>query len=125
MKKIILSAAFLSLGIFAFAQQTPQAGNDYKKAGHVQKLKQELNLTDAQVAQLKALHEQKVADHKQNMSKGTKEDRAKNKQENEAALQKILTPDQYKKFQDMKAERKAERKARHLAKKSEQTQTSK
>ncbi|WP_379968929.1 hypothetical protein [Epilithonimonas sp. UC225_85] len=109
MKKLILSAAFLGLGVFGFAQQTAKVDMEQKKAEHMQKLKQELNLTDAQVAQLKALHESKAAERKQDMST-KKQDRMQKMKENEAEMQKILTPEQYKKFQDLKAKKMAERK---------------
>jgi Spy/CpxP family protein refolding chaperone len=38
-----------------------------------------------------------------------KEDRMQKMKQNEADMQKILTPDQYKKFQEMKAKKMAER----------------
>ncbi len=106
MKKLILSAAFLGLGVFGFAQSTAKnADQTQKKVDHLQKLKQELNLTDAQVVQLKALHEKK---DDENAVK--KEDKAQKMKENEAEMQKILTPEQYKKFQELKAKKMAERK---------------
>ncbi len=117
MKKLILSAAFLGLGVFGFAQQTGRDVQMQKKAEHLQKLKQELNLTDAQVAQLKALHETKAAERKQDMS-AKKEDRMQRMKENEADMQKILTPDQFKKFQEMKAKKMAERKEKFENRKS-------
>ncbi len=111
MKKLILSAAFLGLGIFGFAQTAQSRTVDFqqKKAERLQKMKQELNLTDAQVAQIKALHESKAAERKQEMT-SKKEDRIKMMKENDAEMQKILTPDQYKKFQEIKAKKMAERK---------------
>lgn len=109
MKKIILSAAFLGLGFFGFAQQTSKPDMGQNKAERLQKMKQELNLTDAQVGQLKALHEKKAAERKSEMD-SKKGDRMQKMKENEAEMQKILTPDQYKKFQEMKAKKMAERK---------------
>lgn len=111
MKKLILSAAFLGLGVFGFAQQTKPANGEHmqKKAEYMQKMKQELNLTDAQVAQLKALHESKSAEKKQEFA-AKKVDRMQKMKQNEEAMQKILTPEQFKKFQEMKAKRMAERK---------------
>lgn len=110
MKKLILSAAFLGLGVFGFAQTTAKADHSQKKAERLQQMKQELNLTDAQVAQLKALHESKAAERKAEMT-AKKEDRMQKMKENEAEMQKILTPDQYKKFQELKAKKMADRKA--------------
>ena len=109
MKKIILSAAFLGLGFFGFAQQTSKPDMGQNKAERLQKMKQELNLTDAQVGQLKALHEKKATERKSEMD-SKKGDRMQKMKENEAEMQKILTPDQYKKFQEMKAKKMAERK---------------
>ena len=122
MKKLILSAAFLGLGVFGFAQTTSDRKGDFeqKKAARMQEMKQELNLTDAQVAQLKALHESKAADRKQEM-KAKKEDRMQKMKENEAEMQKILTPEQYKKFQELKAKKMAERKEKFQDRKSENT----
>ncbi|WP_312825065.1 Spy/CpxP family protein refolding chaperone [Epilithonimonas sp.] len=117
MKKLILSAAFLGLGVFGFAQTTAKADHSQKKAEHLQKLKQELNLTDAQVAQLKALHESKAAERKAEMT-AKKEDRMQKMKENEAEMQKILTPEQYKKFQELKAKKMAERKEKFQDRKS-------
>lgn len=119
MKKLILSAAFLGLGVFGFAQTTSdRKGNfEQKKAAHMLEMKQELNLTDAQVAQLKALHESKAAERKQEMAT-KKIDRAQKMKENEAEMQKILTPEQYKKFQELKAKKMAERKEKFQDRKS-------
>ena len=119
MKKLILSAAFLGLGVFGFAQTTSDRKGDFeqKKAARMQEMKQELNLTDAQVAQLKALHESKAAERKQEMAT-KKIDRAQKMKENEAEMQKILTPEQYKKFQELKAKKMAERKEKFQERKS-------
>jgi len=119
MKKIILSAAFLGLGVFGFAQQTKSTDADrmQKKAEHLQKMKQELNLTDTQVAQLKALHESKAAARKQDFD-AKKGDRMQKMKENEAEMQKILTPDQFKKFQELKAKKMADRKENFKGRKS-------
>lgn len=80
-------------------------------------MKQELNLTDAQVAQIKTLHEKKAAERKAEMT-AKKEDRMKKMKENEAEMQKILTPEQYKKFQELKAKKMAERKEKFQDRKS-------
>ncbi len=112
MKKLILSAAFLGLGVFGFAQQSKSISGDHtqKKAEHLQKMKQELNLTDAQVLQLKALHEKKALERKADFA-AKKEDRMQKMKQNEAEMQKILTPDQFNKYKEMKAKKMAERKA--------------
>ena len=119
MKKLILSAAFLGLGVFGFAQQTKSSTADHsqKKAEHLQKLKQELNLTDAQVLQLKELHAKKGAERKQEFD-AKKGNRMEKMKQNEAEMQKILTPEQYKKFQELKAKKMAERKDNFKGRKS-------
>ena len=116
MKKLILSAAFLGLGVFGLAQQTTKADYSQKKAEHLQKMKAELNLTDAQVAQLTALHEAKAADRKADFD-AKKGDRMQKMKQNEAEMQKILTPEQYKKYQELKAKKMAERKENFQARK--------
>ena len=119
MKKLILSAAFLGLGVFGFAHtiEGGKASFEQRKADHLQKMKQELNLTDTQVAQLKALQESKAAERKQEMAT-EKIDRVQKMKENEAEMQKILTPEQYKKFQELKAKKMAERKEKFQDRKS-------
>ncbi len=111
MKKLILSAAFLGLGVFGFAQQREVSKADHlqKKAEYLQKMKQELNLSDTQVAQLKELHEKRAAERKMEMN-AKKEDRMQKMKEKEAEMQKILTPEQFKKFQQMKARKMAQKK---------------
>lgn len=116
MKKLILSAAFLGLGVFGFAQQTTKAEHSQKKTERLQKLKQELNLTDTQVTQLTALHEAKAADRKADFD-AKKGDRMQKMKQNEAEMQKILTPEQYKKYQELKAKKMAERKENFQARK--------
>ena len=87
-------------------------------------MKQELNLTDAQVAQLTALHDKKAAERKEAMA--TKKDgRMQKMRENDAEMQKILTPEQYKKFQDIKAQKMADRKAKFQSRKANATSVSK
>ncbi|WP_313269768.1 Spy/CpxP family protein refolding chaperone [Epilithonimonas vandammei] len=122
MKKLILSAAFLGLGVFGFAQTTSDRKGDFeqKKAARMQEMKQELNLTDAQVAQIKALHEKKAAERKQEMA-AKKQDRMKMMKDNEAEMQKILTPDQFKKFQALKEKKMAERKEHFQKRKAANT----
>jgi Spy/CpxP family protein refolding chaperone len=118
MKKLILSAAFLGLGVFGFAQQSAPSKAEMMQKGaeKLQKMKQELNLTDTQVAQFKDLYAKKAAERKQDFDAKTG-DRMQKMKENEAEVQKILTPDQFKKFQEMKAKKMAERKGNFQARK--------
>lgn len=122
MKKLILSVAFLGLGVFGFAQQTSKADMAQKRAEHLQQMKQELNLTDAQVAQLKTLHEANAAERQQEMA-SKKAERMQKMQQNNAELQKILTPEQYKKYQDIKAKKMAEKKANFQSRRAATTVT--
>ena len=72
MKKLILSAAFLSIGTFAMAQQESlsmqknPAQMEQKRADKLKMMQTELNLTNAQVAQIKALQDKKMAERKAN-----------------------------------------------------------
>lgn len=86
----------------------------------MQEMKQELNLTDARVAQIKTLHEKKAAERKQEMA-AKKQDRMKMMKDNEAEMQKILTPDQFKKFQALKEKKMAERKEHFQKRKAANT----
>ena len=66
MKKLVLGMAFATLGTFAMAQQTPQlqekkVNMEQKHQQKMAEMQKELNLTDAQMAQMKALHEKKIA----------------------------------------------------------------
>ncbi len=72
MKKIVLSAAFVVIGTFAMAQQKPMmhkkdpAQMEQKRQEKLKMMQTELNLTSAQVAQIKALQDKKIAERKQN-----------------------------------------------------------
>ena len=74
MKKIVLSAAFAVVSTFAMAQQTPMmnkkdpAEMEQKRQEKLKMMQAELNLTSAQVAQIKALQDKKMAERKQNAS---------------------------------------------------------
>jgi len=62
------------------------------------------------VLQLKTLHEKKAIERKADFE-AKKGDRMQKMKENEAEMQKILTPDQFKKYQEIKAKKMADRKA--------------
>ncbi len=120
MKKLILGAAFLSISTFAIAQQSPKiqkmdpAKMEQKRADHLKKMQVELNLSDAQVAQLKDLQNKKMAERKKMAPQKMAERKAKmelmkaKRAQHQAEMRKILTPEQYKKWeakqQDMKKE---------------------
>ena len=62
MKKLVLGLAFASMGTFAMAQQTPvnkerKAKMEYNHQQKMEEMQKELNLTDAQMNQMKQTHQ--------------------------------------------------------------------
>ena len=114
MKKIVLSAAFVILGTFAMAQQTPMmnkkdpAQMEQKRQEKLKVMQTELNLTNAQVAQIKALQDKKMAERQQNARQMQAERKAKmeamkaRQEQWNAEMRKILTPEQYQKWETKK-----------------------
>ena len=114
MKKIVLSAAFVIIGTFAMAQQTPMmnkkdpAQMEQKRQEKLKVMQTELNLTNAQVAQIKALQDKKVAEKQQNAPQMQAERKAKmetmkaRQEQWNAEMRKILTPEQYQKWETKK-----------------------
>lgn len=114
MKKIVLSAAFVILGTFAMAQQTPMmnkkdpAQMEQKRQEKLKMMQTELNLTNAQVAQIKALQDKKMAERQQNAPQMQAERKAKmeamkaRQEQWNAEMRKILTPEQYQKWETKK-----------------------
>ena len=114
MKKIVLSAAFVILGTFAMAQQTPMmnkkdpAQMEQKRQEKMKVMQTELNLTNAQVAQIKALQDKKIAERQQNAPQMQAERKAKmeamkaRQEQWNAEMRKILTPEQYQKWEAKK-----------------------
>lgn len=122
MKKIILSAAFIVLGTLAFAQKTDgdkKVKFEEKRTERLAKLKTELNLSDAQVTQIKALQDKKMEARKADMQM-EKADRRKEMKtkmdQNDQDMKSILTPEQYKKWQEKKEQKMQERKDKMAAK---------
>ncbi|WP_234111453.1 MULTISPECIES: hypothetical protein [Chryseobacterium] len=116
MKKFVLTAAFLTLGTFAMAQQNGKmmqkdpAQMEQKRMENLKKMQTDLNLTDAQVNQIKALQEKRIAERKaqapemQAQRKARMEEwKAKNEQ-HMAEMKQILTPEQYQKWEAQKKE---------------------
>lgn len=111
MKKFVLSAAFALMGTFAMAQQTPMmqhqdpAQMEQKRAEKLKMMKSELNLTDAQVAKIKALQDKKMEEMKQNAPQRQAERKAKmeamkaKREQWKAEMKQILTPEQYQKWE--------------------------
>lgn len=127
MKKLVLGLALIGVGTFAMAQQRTMPAKDdqqtkemmeQKKAEHLAEMQKELNLSQAQVAQLKALHEkhqaQREAQRKENqeLRKQKMEAFKKDKQQMDNEMRQILTPEQYAKWEAKKAEKMANRKAK-------------
>ena len=114
MKKIVLSAAFVILGTFAMAQQTPMmnkkdpAQMEQKRQEKLKMMQTELNLTNAQVAQIKALQDKKMAERQQNAPQMQAERKAKmeamkaRQEQWNAEMRKILTPEQCQKWETKK-----------------------
>ena len=114
MKKIVFSAAFVVMGTFAMAQQTPMmnkkdpAQMEQKRQEKLKMMQAELNLTSAQVAQIKVLQDKKIAERKQNASQMQEQRKAKmeamkaRQEEWNAEMRKILTPEQYTKWEAKK-----------------------
>ncbi|WP_407478361.1 hypothetical protein [Elizabethkingia meningoseptica] len=141
MKKIVLSLMLMGATGFVFAQQTTpntqQTKADWqakkqqmqeKRQQHWEQMKKDLNLTADQENKIKALHEKNAADMKQKMADRKndndrmkmKEEMMAKKQQNDAEMQKILSPEQYTKWQGMMAQKKAERQNKMKAYKDKQ-----
>ncbi|QOW10720.1 hypothetical protein Q73A0000_10225 [Kaistella flava (ex Peng et al. 2021)] len=114
MKKLILSVAFVAMGTFAMAQQMQKmqkmdpAQMEQKRMDKLKMMQADLNLTDAQVDQIKMVQDQKMAEMKKNTPQRQAERKAKMDQwqmeQNEYSkeMKQILTPDQYTKWQAQK-----------------------
>ncbi|WP_375562726.1 Spy/CpxP family protein refolding chaperone [Bernardetia sp. OM2101] len=90
---------FFAFSVSSFAQE--HEGRHGKHDNHearLEKMKTELGLSDAQVEQIKALHEKK--------KEKSKADRKANREEFRAEVNKILTPEQRKKAEALHAEHK-------------------
>ena len=125
MKKIILSAAFLAIGTFAMAQQNmgkmqrrDPAQMEQRRADNMKQMQSDLNLTTAQVAQINALHDKKMADRKANAPQMQANRKAKmemvkgNQDQWNAEMKQILTPDQYQKWQAKKQDKMQDRRSK-------------
>lgn len=121
MKKLVLGAAFLTLGTFAMAQQTSRmqkmdpAKMEQKRADNMKQMQADLNLNDAQVNKIKALQNQRMAEREQNAPQMKAERQARMDQmkakraQNNAEMKQILTPEQYQKWEGMRKEKMQEK----------------
>ncbi|MDN3694901.1 hypothetical protein QWZ06_23030 [Chryseobacterium tructae] len=129
MKKLVLAIAFIGLGGFAMAQQTTPQDREARRAEMQQKMQQkeqehlaqmqkDLNLNASQVAQVKALQEKRKAEMKTEFDKNKEVRQAKMEEmkakraQMDADMKKILTPEQYDKWQ---ADRKAKMEQKRTA----------
>ncbi len=121
MKKLILSVALVAVGTFATAQQNQRmqkmdpAKMEQKRADHLKQMQTDLNLSEAQVAKIKALQDKRMAERKENAPKLHAERKAKMEQmkakraQNQAEMKSVLTPEQYQKYETMKKEKMQEK----------------
>lgn len=129
MKKLVLAIAFIGMGSFAMAQQTTPQDREARRAEMQQKMQQkeqehlaqmqkDLNLNTSQVAQVKALQEKRKAEMKTEFAKNKEVRQAKMEEmkakraQMDADMKKILTPEQYDKWQ---ADRKAKMEQKRMA----------
>ena len=121
MKKLVLSVALVAVGTFAMAQQTQKmqkmdpAKMEQKRADHMKQMQTDLNLSEAQVAKLKVLQDQRMAERRQNAPEMQVERKAKMDQmkakrdQHQAEMKDILTPEQYQKWEAMRKEKMQEK----------------
>ncbi|MDH6252105.1 protein CpxP [Chryseobacterium sp. H1D6B] len=131
MKKLVLAIAFVGMGSFVMAQTTPQQNPDkqakkaemqqkmmQKQNDHLAEMQKNLNLSPAQVNQIKDLQNKRMAEMKTEFQQNKGERQAKMEQmkakreQMDNDMKQILTPDQYTKWQ---ADRKAKMDQRKAA----------
>lgn len=151
MKKLFLTLA-LGIATVSFAQQAGmekpgKMDPEQKKAEmlkrqqeHLAKMTKDLNLSQDQVSKIKTLQDKEMADMKANMQKNKEErkdrmaEMKKKEEAHNAELRKILTPEQYEKWEANKKAKmekrkemmkdkdgKGEHEKRKMKKKSEET----
>ena len=122
--KVLASALCLCVGLTLSAQNKSNKGNRQDKEPRQfpsEKMIQDLNLSEKQVIEWKELHESNMKakaeareQNKENKTTLTKEEREAKAQERKAArqaeVQKILTPEQFAKFEELKKDKKECRK---------------
>ncbi|TXF76325.1 hypothetical protein [Chryseobacterium sp.] len=131
MKKLVLSLVLVGFGSFAMAQVTPAQkekmqqrraemvkNQEQKREQHFAEMQKELNLTQSQLNQIHAIQERHQAERKvamqrnQEMRKQKMEGMKQNMQQMDDEMRKILTSDQYAKWQAKKQQKMLERKAK-------------
>jgi protein CpxP len=112
----LIFAAVFAVGLAWAAEQE----HKMDVAGHVAKLKADLNLTDQQAEKVKAvfedIHQRKMALKAQTTdpkAPEAKEQMKKLMDEQDTRLKEILTPEQFTKYQQLKAEHAAKEQQEH------------
>lgn len=99
---LALLLSMISVGfVWAQQEQKPVKKKQVRVARYAERMKQELNLTDAQVAKLKDV-EVSILKERQQMKQSVRNSRTdfmSKVQEHNKEIQKILTPEQYQKYQ--------------------------
>jgi Spy/CpxP family protein refolding chaperone len=120
MRKRIFVLVFVAVFAVGLTLARQEHGQKMDVASHVAKMKAELNLTDEQADKVKSvfedIHKRKMALKEQTTDKKSPETREqfqKLSEEQDARLKEILTPDQFTKYQQLKAEHAAKEHAEH------------
>lgn len=127
MKKLVLAIALIGMGSFAMAQQVPQDKKinreemkqkvQQKEQERMAEMQKELNLNQSQIAQIKGLHDKRKAEMKNNFEKNKEQRQARmeqmkaKRQQMDNDMKKILSPEQYDKWQAGKKAKMEERRA--------------
>lgn len=127
MKKLVLAIAFIGLGSFAMAQEVPQDRKiireemkqkmQQREQERMAEMQKELNLNQSQIAQIKDLHEKRRSEMKHNFDKSKEQRQAKmeamkaKRKQMDNDMKKILSPEQYDKWQAGRKAKMEERRA--------------
>lgn len=128
MKKLIVALAFIGMGSFAMAQQTvPQDKKinreemkqkmEQKEEARISEMQKELNLNQSQVSQIKDLQAKRKVEMKTEFEKNSelrqqrKEKMKAHKMQMENDMKKILSPEQFEKWQVNKKAKMEQRRA--------------
>jgi protein CpxP len=127
MKKLFLSAAFIGLGTFAMAQHTQPSGNrmnhgnmkqnmEMHQEKQLDKMKSDLNLNDDQVMKIKAMQKERMKDMQNRMS-ANKAAKMEDHKDAREEMKKILTPEQYSKWETHMKEKMEKNREKRMMKK--------
>lgn len=124
MKKLII-AAVLMVGMTSFAQEKPAGEKGHKmermspaerNEKHLKKMTSELNLTEKQQKEVGVILAEQAAkreakhEERKKMSDAQRAERKAEMQANDAKIKAVLTPEQTKKWEELKAKKKEEMK---------------